>query len=79
MCLATRTDNNSCFDSSNRLHESPERRYVIFSEILSHNKSYANNTANECAKHFFAVFFYLKNKRLARAKNDVVFIFFNCL
>ena len=28
------------------------------------------------AQSIFLLFFYLKNKRLARAKNDVVFIFF---
>ena len=31
---------------------------------------------NSARSIFFAVFFYLKNKRLARAKNDVVFFFF---
>ena len=60
MCLRFRTDDNSCFDSSNRLHESPERRYVIFSKILCHNKNYANNAAKRVREAFLPFFFIKK-------------------
>ena len=48
---------------------------MIYGEIIFMNKTYANNAANECAKHFLP-FFFMKNKKFGPRKKDVVFIFF---
>ena len=75
ICLAARTDNNSCFDSSNRLHESPERRYVIFSEILLFNTNYAFDGWIIRAPAFF-LFFFTKNKKAGPARKMMWFFIF---
>ena len=51
-------------------------RFNFFAKKLFINTTYAFDGSTVCAPAFFCRFLIKKIKRLARAKNDVVFIFF---